>query len=104
MRHRLKAPTSRLHIYESALALHKLLSPIKLEAQYPDQGKPYYVAHSSVNALALTEPLSGEKFLTMVRIHFTGGPGRNVFEPWEFLKFIVNFKDVSLRSNGFYQL
>ena len=35
---------------------------------------------------------------------FDGGPGRNVFEPWEFLKFIVNFKDVSLRSNGFYQL
>ena len=33
-----------------------------------------------------------------------GGLGRNVFEPWEFLKFIVNFKDVSLRSNGFYQL
>ena len=33
-----------------------------------------------------------------------GEPGRNVFEPWEFLKFIVNFKDVSLRSNGFYQL
>ena len=40
----------------------------------------------------------------MVRLYCDGGPGRNVFEPWEFLKFIVNFKDVSLRSNGFYQL
>ena len=52
-----------LNTGESALALRKLLGPMKLEAQYPDQGKPYYVAHSSVNALALTEPLSGEKFL-----------------------------------------
>ena len=44
-------------------------------------------------------------FLVCCRLVLTfGGPGRNVFEPWEFLKFIVNFKDVSLRSNGFYQL
>ncbi len=47
---------------ESAIALRKLLGPITLKAKYPDSGKPYYVAHSSINALAITEPLPGKKF------------------------------------------
>ena len=50
-----------LNTGESALALRKILGPIKLEAQYPHAGKPYYLAHSSIDALALTEPLPGEK-------------------------------------------
>ena len=52
-----------LNTSDSALALRELLGPIKLEAQHPDEGRPYYVAHSSINALTLTEPLPGEKFL-----------------------------------------
>jgi len=49
-----------LNTGKSALALCKLLGLMKLEAQFLDQGKSYYVAHSSVNALALIEPLTGE--------------------------------------------
>ena len=44
---------------ESAMALRKLLGPMKLKPQYPRCGKPYYIAHSSINALAITEPLPG---------------------------------------------
>ena len=47
---------------ESAIALRKLLGPMTLEAQYPESGKPYYVAHSSINALAIAEPLPGKIF------------------------------------------
>jgi len=47
---------------ESAIALRKLLGSITLKAKYPDSGKPYYVAHSSINALAITEPLPGKNF------------------------------------------
>ena len=52
-----------LNTSDSALALRELLGSIKLEAQHPDVGRPYYVAHSSINALTLTEPLPGEKNL-----------------------------------------
>ena len=61
---------------ESALALRKLLGPMKLEAQYPDIGKPYYVAHSSINALAITEPLPNENILDN---------GSNSFQWWAHL-------------------
>ena len=93
-----------LNTGESAIVLRKLLGPMNLEAQYPDLGKPYYIAHSLINVLAITEPLSDSKNLDNSPNSFQWWPGRNVFEPWEFLKFIVNFKDVSLRSSGFYQL
>ena len=58
---------------ESAIALRNILGPMKLEAQYPDEGKPYYVAHSSINALALTDPLPGEKNFEK---------GSNTFQWW----------------------
>ena len=58
---------------ESAIVLRKLLGPIELEAQYPDYGKPYYVAHSSINALAITEPLPNENSV---------GNGSNTFQWW----------------------
>ena len=38
---------------QSALVLREVLGPITLEAQYPDIGKPYYIAHSSLDALAI---------------------------------------------------
>ena len=41
---------------DSALVLHNLLGPVKLEAKYPDIGKPYYLTYTSINALAITEP------------------------------------------------
>ena len=43
---------------QSALALRKLLGPIKFEPTYPDIGKPYYVAQTSLNALAIVAPLA----------------------------------------------
>ena len=43
---------------QSALALRKLLGPIKFEPTYPDIGKPYYVAQISLNALAIVAPLT----------------------------------------------
>ena len=62
-----------LNLGESPPALRELLGPIELEAQYPEEGKPYYVSYLSINALALTEPLPSEKNWTTVRIHSTGG-------------------------------
>ena len=38
--------------------LREVLGPILLEANYPDIGKPYYIARSSINALAIIEPSS----------------------------------------------
>ena len=59
---------------------------MKLEAQYPDVGKPYYVAHSSINALAITEPLSNSENLDN---------GANSFRWWarkESIRTLVNIK------------
>ncbi len=38
---------------QSALTLREVLRPITFEPQYPDIGKPYYIAHSSLDALAI---------------------------------------------------
>ena len=38
---------------QSALTLREVLGPITLEAKYPDIGKPYYIAHSSLDTLAI---------------------------------------------------
>ena len=40
----------------SALALHNLLGSVKLEAKYPDIGKPYFLAYTSINGLVIAEP------------------------------------------------
>ena len=94
MRHRLKSPTSRLHTYESALALHKLLSPIKLEAQYPKIGKPYHLAHSSINALAITEPLSNTKSTDNGSISFQWWARQERIRTLAELPLKVNFRQV----------
>ena len=36
-----------------ALTLREVLGSITLETQYPDIGKPYFIAHSSLDALAI---------------------------------------------------
>ena len=43
---------------QSDPALRKLLGLIKFEPTYPDIGKPYYVAQTSLNALAILAPLT----------------------------------------------
>ena len=43
---------------DSALVLRNLLEMAKLEAKYPEIGKPYYLAYTSIIALAITEPSS----------------------------------------------
>ena len=43
---------------QSAQVLREVLGPIRLEANYPDIGKPYYIARSSINALTIIEPSS----------------------------------------------
>ena len=53
---------------ESAIALRKLLGPMTLKAQYPESGKPYYVAHTSINALAIAELWSNSKFSFLLSI------------------------------------
>ena len=65
---------------DSALVLHNKLGPVKLEAKYPDIGKPYYLAYTSINALAITEPSPTAKVRTMVRLDSNGGNGRKEFE------------------------
>ena len=71
-----------LNTGESVIALRKLLGPMKLEVQHPEIGKPYYGAHSSINVLAITEPLPNSKILDNGSTHSNGGRGRNVSEPW----------------------
>ena len=46
---------------QSALVLREVLGPITLEAKYPDIGKPYYIAHSSLDALAIMNTPSKQK-------------------------------------------
>ena len=41
---------------DSALILRNLLGPVNLEAKFPDFGKPYYLAYTSINALVIDEP------------------------------------------------
>ena len=41
--------------HQSGKALRQQLGPITLEAIYPDIGKSYFVAHSSINMIALLE-------------------------------------------------
>jgi DNA invertase Pin-like site-specific DNA recombinase len=43
------------HATPSALALRKLLGEVKLEPQYPDIGRPYYVAHTRLGVLDLLD-------------------------------------------------
>ena len=40
---------------KSSQTLRNLIGPIKFKATYPDIGKPYFVAQTSVNALAIVE-------------------------------------------------
>ena len=46
---------------QPALALRKVLGPITLEANHPEIGKPYYVAHSSLDAPAIINSQSKQK-------------------------------------------
>ena len=43
------------NLAHSSEALRQLLGPVTLQAVYPDIGKPYYVAHSSIDTIALLE-------------------------------------------------
>ncbi len=43
---------------QSAIALRNLLGPINFKPTYPDIGKPYYVAKTEFNSLAITTPLT----------------------------------------------
>ena len=43
---------------QSAIALRNLLGPITFKPTYPDIGKPYYVAKTDINSLAITTPLT----------------------------------------------
>ena len=46
---------------KSALALREFLGPITLKANFPDIGKPYYVAHSSLDSLTIMNSQSKQK-------------------------------------------
>ena len=58
---------------ESAIALRKLLGPMTLKAQHAESGKPYYIAHTSINALVIGEPSSDKNF---------SGDGSGTFHWW----------------------
>ena len=40
---------------QSAEALRQVLGPIRMEATYPETGKPYYTAHTSIDTLAIID-------------------------------------------------
>ena len=65
---------------QSALVLREVLGHITLEAKYRDIGKPYYIAHSSLDALAIMTCRSNRMNGTKVGLNCVGGPGRNVSE------------------------
>jgi len=46
---------------QSALLLRNLLGHIRLQPTHGDIGRPYYIAQTSLDALALLEPLPGEE-------------------------------------------
>ncbi len=43
------------NLAQSSVALRELLGPVTLQAVYPEIGKPYYIAHSSIDTKALIE-------------------------------------------------
>ena len=45
---------------QSSEALRKFLGPMTLKAVYPDIGKPYFIAQSSINTIALLEKAPSE--------------------------------------------
>ena len=45
----------RQNTVQSVEALRQVLGPIQMEATYPELGKPYYTAHSSINTLAIID-------------------------------------------------
>ena len=59
------------NLAHSSEALWQLLGPVTLQAVYPDIGKPYYVAHSSIDTFALLEyppsDIGAEKGSTTLR-------------------------------------
>ena len=40
---------------QSAKALRQFLGPIQMKATYPEIGKPHYIAHTSINTLAIID-------------------------------------------------
>ena len=88
---------------DSALVLHNLLGPVKLKAKYPDIGKPYYLAYTSINALATTELSPTAKVRTMVRLQSNGGLGRNQFEPWQTCGSKLNFNQHCLGCDSIFE-
>ena len=55
---------------------------IRMEATYPESGKPFYTAHTSIDALAIVDNPSYSESYQKVRIRCDGGHGWNVFEPF----------------------
>ena len=48
---------------QSAEALRQVLGPIRMEATYPETGKPFYTAHTSISTLAIiNKPTNSESF------------------------------------------
>ena len=46
---------------QSAEALRKVLGPIRMEATYPETGKPFYTAHTSIDTLAIIDKPTNSK-------------------------------------------
>ena len=40
---------------QSAEAIRQVLGPIRMEATYPETGKPYYMAHTLIDTLAIID-------------------------------------------------
>ena len=68
---------------QSAQTLRQVLGPIDMETTYPEIGKPYYIAHSSINTLAIIDKPANSEPFQKVRIRCDGGHGRKEFEPWQ---------------------
>ena len=48
---------------QSAEALRQVLGPIRMEVTYPETGRPYYTAHTSIDTLAIIDkPACSETF------------------------------------------
>ncbi len=69
------------NLTQSTEALRQILGLVTLQAVYLDIGKPYYVAHSSIDTITLLENSLSNTGAEYSSTKLRGGRGRNVFEP-----------------------
>ena len=72
---------------QSAQALRQVLGPIEMEVTYPEIGRPYYVAHSSIQTLAIIDKPTNAEY---------GSKGSSVLRWWAWKESIRTLDNMPL--------